>query len=270
MAKRLTIKDMEKREFYQMPKWIYEIKGLKSLHREIYMLGMSNWKLSRENGWTNEKGEVYFKLAIGTLTKMLGAKRDTIMKSLNYLVEIGLMESEKKNGTATKYFIIDPDIEKIKLKTSPKKETGTNNGTGTQKETGTSTEKGTGDQSQKGDPNKNNTIRINKNNISMQKSNFKDYCELISKATDTPLMRVQMCITPSDLKNYSIPDLIDAIDKAPFLKGESTKKPTIKHFVTEKQLDKILGGFYEDKIISKNTIPPVPSYYSGLKEVESW
>lgn len=169
MAKRLTANDMEKREFYQMPKWIYEIKGLKSLHREIYMLALNNYNLSRNNGWINEKGEVYFKLSYATLVNFTGARRETINKAIRLLVEIGLLEAEKKNGTATKYFITEPEIDEIKekyqSKTSTKKRTSTENSTGTKNSTATSTEKRIGDQYEKPYPNKNNTNRLNKNNI---------------------------------------------------------------------------------------------------------
>ncbi|ADO83835.1 replication initiator protein A [Ilyobacter polytropus] len=274
MAKRLTAKDMEKKEFYQMPKWIYEIKGLKSLHREIYMLALNNYNLSRNNGWINGKGEVYFKLSYAALVDFTGARRETINKAIGLLVEIGLLEAEKKNGTATKYFITEPEIDEIKektqSKTSTKNSTSTENSTGTKNSTATSTENRTDDQYEKPYPNKNNTNRLNKINISMQKSDFENYCELVSKATDTPLMRVQMCINPSDLKNHSTKELVKAISESKYLQGLSNKKPPIKTFTGNKQLDKIIGGFYKDSDPVENAIPTVPDYYSSLKEVESW
>ncbi|WP_319371982.1 hypothetical protein [uncultured Ilyobacter sp.] len=265
MAKRLTTKDMEKKEFYQMPKWIYGIKGLKSLHREIYMLALNNYNLSRNNGWMNEKSEVYFKLSYAALVDFTGARRETINKAIGLLVEIGLLEAEKKNGTATKYFITEPEIDEIKEKyqsktstenstaTSTKNSTSTENSTSTKNSTATSTENRTDDQYGKPYPNKNNTNRLNKINISTnQNSDFEKYCELISKATGEPQVRVQMCISPSDLKNHSIPALIDAIRSSSFLRGETANKPTVKHFITGKQLNKILGGFYGDETGTKS------------------
>lgn len=118
MKRRLTAEMLEKKEYYQMPKWIYGIKGLKPVDREIYMIGLNNWRLSVKNQWVNEKGEVFFKISQGKVASLLYISRRTVMRSIEKLVEVGLLEVEiSKNGSAHDYYMIDIDIEDIELRT---------------------------------------------------------------------------------------------------------------------------------------------------------
>lgn len=114
---RLTKEMLEKKEYYQMPKWIYGIEDLKPVDREIYMLGLNNWRLSIENNWINDKGEVYFVLSQEKVGKFLYVSSRTVMRSIEKLVENGLLQVETSNGSPNKYFLVDLNIEKIELKT---------------------------------------------------------------------------------------------------------------------------------------------------------
>ncbi|WP_297635113.1 replication initiator protein A [uncultured Clostridium sp.] len=150
---RLKAEDLERREFLQMPKWLYELKGLKSIDREIYMLGYNNWRLSEQNNWINEKGEIYFLLSLSSLEAATGETRKAIIASLKTLVEHGVFEAEKANGKATKYFLVEMSrketsnlvINRAKSETRKrqKKETGVEiatGNTGVENHTGTSVE----------------------------------------------------------------------------------------------------------------------------------
>ena len=150
---RLKAEDLERREFLQMPKWLYELKGLKSIDREIYMLGYNNWRLSEKNNWINEKGEIYFLLSLSSLEIATGETRKAIIASLKTLVEHGVFEAEKVNGKATKYFLVEMSrketsnlvINRAKSETRKrvKKETGVEIATcntGVENHTGTSVE----------------------------------------------------------------------------------------------------------------------------------
>ena len=150
---RLKAEDLERREFLQMPKWLYELKGLKSIDREIYMLGYNNWRLSEKNNWINEKGEIYFLLSLSSLESSTGETRKAIIASLKTLVEHGVFEAEKVNGKATKYFLVEMSrketsnlvINRAKSETRKrvKKETGVEiatGNTGVENHTGTSVE----------------------------------------------------------------------------------------------------------------------------------
>ena len=57
---RMTVADFEIKEFFQIPKWIINIKGLQPADIIIYMLAVDNWKLSVRNGRVDENGAVYF------------------------------------------------------------------------------------------------------------------------------------------------------------------------------------------------------------------
>ncbi|MGL5658171.1 MAG: hypothetical protein ACRDDK_03735 [Cetobacterium sp.] len=150
---RLKAEDLERREFLKMPKWLYELKGLKSIDREIYMLGYNNWRLSEKNNWINEKGEIYFLLSLSSLESATGETRKAIIASLKTLVEHGVFEAEKVNGKATKYFLVEMSrketsnlvINRAKSETRKrvKKETGVEiatGNTGVENHTGTSVE----------------------------------------------------------------------------------------------------------------------------------
>ena len=113
---RIKISDIEESNFYKMPKSIYEL-DLKSIEREIYMICMENWRLSLSNKWVNENEEIYFYASQEKLSELLKVSRPTIVSAFKTLIKIGLLEVEKDNGNANKYFLIKIDeiVKKINL-----------------------------------------------------------------------------------------------------------------------------------------------------------
>ena len=105
---RIKISDIEESNFYKMPKPIYEL-DLKSIEREIYMICMENWRLSLSNKWVNENEEIYFYASQEKLSELLKVSRPTIVSAFKTLIKIGLLEVEKDNGNANKYFLIKID-----------------------------------------------------------------------------------------------------------------------------------------------------------------
>lgn len=101
---RLKITDIEESNFYKMPKSIYDLP-LSSIDREIYMLCLENWRLSVSNKWINENGEIYFYATQEKISEVLKAGRSTVIRSFKKLIENDLLEIEKENGNANKYFL---------------------------------------------------------------------------------------------------------------------------------------------------------------------
>ena len=113
---RIKVSDIEESNYYKMPKAIYEL-DLKPIDREVYMMCLENWRLSVSNKWVNENGEIYFYATQEKISEVLKVSRPTIVSAFKTLIKIGLLEVEKDNGNANKYFLIKIDeiVKKINL-----------------------------------------------------------------------------------------------------------------------------------------------------------
>lgn len=172
---RMTVADFEIKEFFQIPKWIINIKGLQPADIIIYMLAVDNWKLSVRNGRVDENGAVYFYLTHESIKEKLELGKNQIIASIKRLVTAGLFIQEKIQGKATKFYFqgnikeINFDIRENKKQSvysdqSEKEQYSKSDLTTPQNKTTLVTENRL-HQSEKSDINKNNTIRIlNKNN----------------------------------------------------------------------------------------------------------
>ena len=171
----MTVADFEIKEFFQIPKWIINIKGLQPADIIIYMLAVDNWKLSVRNGRVDENGAVYFYLTHESIKEKLELGKNQIIASIKRLVTAGLFIQEKIQGKATKFYFqgnikeINFDIRENKKQSvysdqSEKEQYSKSDLTTPQNQTTLVTENRL-HQSEKSDINKNNTIRIlNKNN----------------------------------------------------------------------------------------------------------
>ena len=101
---RIKISDIEESNFYKMPKSIYEL-DLNSIDREVYMLCLENWRLSVANNWINENNEIYFYATQEKISETLKVNKSTVIRSFKKLIENDLLETEKENGNANKYFL---------------------------------------------------------------------------------------------------------------------------------------------------------------------
>lgn len=172
---RMTVADFEIKEFFQIPKWIINIKGLQPADIIIYMLAVDNWKLSVRNGRVDENGAVYFYLTHESIKEKLELGKNQIIASIKRLVTAGLFIQEKIQGKATKFYFqgnikeINFDVRENKKQSvysdqSEKEQYSKSDLTTPQNQTTLVTENRL-HQSEKSDINKNNTIRIlNKNN----------------------------------------------------------------------------------------------------------
>ena len=102
--KRIKIDDVEKTNFYKMPKKIYEF-GLKLVDRELYMLCLENWRLSVKNNWINENGEIFFYASQNKLAQQMKIDKKTVISAFKKLISNHLLEAEKERGEANMYYL---------------------------------------------------------------------------------------------------------------------------------------------------------------------
>ncbi|MHA4987003.1 replication initiator protein A [Cetobacterium somerae] len=164
---RMKIKDFKKLEFYQLPKWLLKVNGLKPVDIVIYTLAFNNWKLSVKNNLVNENEEIYFFMTHEGIRDEIEIGKDQVIDSIKRLVESKVIIQEKFQGKATRFYLED-DLNQVKFKdvknpkSSRKKSTTENPTTPVGKSNHTSTENPTTNQSENTDINKTNLLNKTK------------------------------------------------------------------------------------------------------------
>ncbi|RRD40384.1 hypothetical protein EII29_02580 [Leptotrichia sp. OH3620_COT-345] len=102
--KRIKLDDLEKNEFYKMPKKIYEF-NLRPVDRELYMLCFENWRLSLKNNWINSNDEIYFYASQKKMAKKMKVSKPTIISAFKKLIENELLEAVKESGESNIYYL---------------------------------------------------------------------------------------------------------------------------------------------------------------------
>ena len=83
------------RDFIPYPRFLLNMK-LTQTARILYALLLDRSKISRNNGWKNEKGYIYVIYPIMDLAQVLEKSHMTIKKALNELEDAGLLERQKQ------------------------------------------------------------------------------------------------------------------------------------------------------------------------------
>ena len=83
------------RDFIPYPRFLLDMK-LTQTARILYALLLDRSKISRNNGWKNEKGYIYVIYPIMDLAQVLEKSHMTIKKALNELEDAGLLERQKQ------------------------------------------------------------------------------------------------------------------------------------------------------------------------------
>lgn len=160
--KRIKIDDVEKTNFYKMPKKIYEF-GLKLVDRELYMLCLENWRLSVKNNWINENGEIFFYASQNKLAQQMKIDKKTVISAFKKLISNHLLEAEKERGEANMYYLANlSEVVEEKFHQSKSSTRLVENLHQYQSEISTRLV-------EKTDSIKNNTLRINRERINKQK-----------------------------------------------------------------------------------------------------
>ena len=96
--KRYTIEEVEKNQYYQMPKFLFigEFKQLSNDARVLYSLLRDRHDLSIKNKWVNNDNEVYMIYTRANMGEMLGLTDKPILKAVNLLKKYGLLEETRQ------------------------------------------------------------------------------------------------------------------------------------------------------------------------------
>lgn len=96
MSKRVTVNDVNKAKFYQLPKAFFHnpiYTGMKNESKLMYSILRDLLELSIKNNWINENGEIYVKLSREKMMKRLNVKgKQKITQIVNELKEKELIE----------------------------------------------------------------------------------------------------------------------------------------------------------------------------------
>ena len=83
------------RDFIPYPRFLLDM-NLTQTAKVLYALLLDRSKISRNNGWKNEKGYIYVIYPIMDLAQVLVKSHMTIKKALNELENAGLLERQKQ------------------------------------------------------------------------------------------------------------------------------------------------------------------------------
>ena len=142
--KRYTKNNVQNSQFYQMPKFLFqgEFKnGLSNDARILYSLLKDRHKLSIENDWVNEKGEVYLIFTRQEMQDMLGCSYNTAKKAIDQLKKLGLFEEERTGLNSPNHIFLtevalinkgvsnfeSPESQKLKVRSLKNCESGVSN-----------------------------------------------------------------------------------------------------------------------------------------------
>ena len=266
--KRIKIDDVEKTNFYKMPKKIYEF-DLKPVDRELYMLCLENWRLSVKNNWINENGEIFFYASQNKLAKQMKVSKPTIISSFKNLISKELLEAEKELGEANMYYLAELNSIEVKNFNQSK------NLTGVVKNFNQYQSKNLTGVVKNFDSIKNNTLRMNKVRINEQElssskvnenkkqEQLKIYflfmekwnelakeCELSLIKSFTENRKKKLSELLEKFTQEEILETMFKIKNINFLLGRTDKsnwKISFDDFLNEDKFMKIMEGSYYDK-----------------------
>ena len=98
------------------------------------------------------------------------------------------------------------------------------------------------------DNNKNQSINQDKLNPEAVKfrKNLDKFINLVEKSTGVNRFHVEQLIDLGQYKRIDFDELLRKIESSDFLMGKLSQKPRVNHFITEKMINRILVGFYDN------------------------
>lgn len=94
-VRRFTREDVINTVYYQLPKFLFGIKGLSNNAKILYALLKERHELSFKNGWVNDKGEIYLVLKREDMQEMLGLSDKTTANAVKELKIHNLLQEER-------------------------------------------------------------------------------------------------------------------------------------------------------------------------------
>ena len=100
---RHTTAEHTRNTFFQLPVFLFtsEFKGLSNDAKVLYALLRGRHELSVENGWENDKGEIYLIMSRESMAELLDVSENTVLKIVNELKKFELVEEERRGQGKT-------------------------------------------------------------------------------------------------------------------------------------------------------------------------
>lgn len=119
-ARRRNIRGEYGLKFIQIPKVLFfgdQYKNLTNNAKIAYALLQDRWKLSIQNNWVDENGDIYFLYTNKKLMEILNiGSSATLQKIKKELVDVGLLEQEQRGfNMANRLYLLEPVVEEADL-----------------------------------------------------------------------------------------------------------------------------------------------------------
>ncbi|TWT12054.1 conserved phage C-terminal domain-containing protein [Streptococcus sp. sy004] len=94
-------KEVEKYQYIQIPKWLFQepYKNLSSNAKLMYAMLFNRLSLSLDNAWHDTKGQIFMYFTNGEFCKELGCSENTVTKTKKELKDAGLLHEERQGLT---------------------------------------------------------------------------------------------------------------------------------------------------------------------------
>lgn len=99
---------------------------------------------------------------------------------------------------------------------------------------------------------------------------FHEIVKLIQKGTGVGEPYVANTLITGSLTTVQLGYLKDKIKESDFLMGKLEKKPTLKHFSSRTQLFRIIGGYYQNRMVLKSNLPCYEIFKKDEEESERY
>lgn len=106
---RCNAAEYSRNTFYQLPKYLFteEFKGMSYGAKVLYALLKDRHELSVQNGWVDDKGDIYLVMSRDEMCELMDVTAKTIIKFINEIKQFDLMEEDRRGlGKANLIYIL--------------------------------------------------------------------------------------------------------------------------------------------------------------------
>lgn len=95
---RHAISEHSRNTFYQLPKFLFtaEFKDMSYGAKVLYALLRDRHELSVQNGWVDDKGDIYLIMSREEMCELMDVTAKTIIKFINEIKQFDLMEEDRR------------------------------------------------------------------------------------------------------------------------------------------------------------------------------
>ena len=117
-SRRTKIGDLVKQRFFQLPQFLFkgQFVNLNNDARVLYALLLDRHRLSIDNGWVNDDGEVFLYYKQTEMMAHLGISDKTLRLAIRKLEDFGLLSQERQGlNKPNKIYVSTVDVEEVPI-----------------------------------------------------------------------------------------------------------------------------------------------------------